>query len=92
MIHDHSYWQKRVCDSVLWLAEELWQHGVALPHYVSEIVMVAEMGRRTIVLDESRSLELPRSLEAIIPCDHGEGAYEAHSGSGETSQTSTHEK
>jgi hypothetical protein len=57
MIHDHSYWQKRVCDSVLWLAEELWQHdpNVALPHYVSEIVMVAEMGRENecIVLDES---------------------------------------
>jgi hypothetical protein len=47
MTSDLTDWQKTVYDAVLWLAEELRQRDpkVALPHYVSEIVLAAETAR-----------------------------------------------
>jgi hypothetical protein len=61
MTHGLTDWQKTVYDAVLWLAEELRQRdpNVALPFYVSEIVLAAKTARENEKIVEGSGYDRP---------------------------------
>jgi hypothetical protein len=61
MTHDLTDWQKTVYDAVLWLTEELRQRdpNVALPFYVSEIVLAAKTARENEKIVEGSGYDRP---------------------------------